>query len=239
VGAVTTELKASGSLALLRAQAVSGWQTGATVFVGWFRAEAKDLIWRPRNFLGFRLEASSEPDGASVEVCYGTSAWQAGGVWVDAGGGGQERNVKDLEGGKLLRIPPDGSKHRWSLHYDPAAGGGAGEVVFGFDGAETRLRLGAELRRAGARFDRFRVLACRIPGRSMVAYFDDITLDGRLEDSSSDPGWDGVGHRARFKDLALYGHNDFGFSAGTSHLIGLVLRLRPDLRERFVRAGEG
>src|SRR5262245_48159545 len=31
-----TEMRATGSLALLKAQAISGWQSGATVFVGWF-----------------------------------------------------------------------------------------------------------------------------------------------------------------------------------------------------------
>ncbi len=215
-----TAMSASGSLALLKAQAISGWQTGATIFVGWFNADPRDLIWRPRNFLGFRLEASNEPDGALVEVCYGTRAWQAGGVWVDAAGGGQERNVKELESGRLLRIPPDGAKHRWSLRHDPSAGDGAGELTFGFDGAETRLRLGAEHRQAGARCNRFGIFACRIPGRSMVAYFDDIALDGQMDDFSKDPGWDGAGHRARFKDTAQYAYNDFGFSPETHHAGG-------------------
>jgi hypothetical protein len=54
-------LSASGSVAVLEAQSVSGWHTSANLYVGWFNADEGDLIWRPRNFIGFRLQSSNRP----------------------------------------------------------------------------------------------------------------------------------------------------------------------------------
>src|SRR4030095_9321331 len=103
-------LNASGSLSIVEAKAIMGWHTQGNIYVGWFNSDIHDLIWRPRNFIGFRLQSSNEPDGALVEVTYGTRAWQAGGMFVNAAGGGQERLVRELKSSALLRIPPDGSK---------------------------------------------------------------------------------------------------------------------------------
>jgi hypothetical protein len=204
-------LSASGSLSIVEAQAIMGWHTQGNLYVGWFSSDVNDLIWRPRNFIGFRLQSSNEPDGALVELTYGTHAWQAGGMFVNAAGGGQERLVRELKSSALLRIPPNGAKHAWSYLYDPAAANGAGEIIFSFDGVESRLPLQSALRKVGASFNRFGLFAPRIPGRHIVAYFDDLTLNGRPQDFGSDPQWEGVGNRERFRDDAQYGHNDFGF----------------------------
>ncbi|MBI84427.1 MAG: hypothetical protein CMJ81_14630 [Planctomycetaceae bacterium] len=209
-------LSASGTLCVLDAQSITGWQTSANIFVGWFTANDRDLIWRPRNFIGFRLQSSNEPDGCVVELSYGTSEWQAGGAFVNAVGGVQQENVRDLETDQMLRIPPDGSTHRWSFRYDPA---GAGEMVFTFDGNETRLKLGDEHRKIGATFDRFGIFPSRIPGRHIVAYFGDLMIAGKAEDLSKEPSWEGVGNRERFQDSAQYAYNNFGFSK-TSHAGG-------------------
>lgn len=205
-------LSAIGSLSLMEARSISGWHTQGNLYVGWFNGDARDLIWRPRNFIGLRLQSFNEPDGALVEMTYGTSAWQAGGMFVNAAGGGQQRNVRELSSAALLRIPPDGSKHSWTCVYDPTSANGAGEIVFTFDGAESRLTLAPELRRAGASFNRFGIFAPRIPGRPMVAYFDDLVIDGQPEDFAEDPHWEEVGNQERFRDPAPYGHNDFGYT---------------------------
>ena len=229
---------ASGSLSVLDARAISGWHTQGNLYVGWFNGDVRDLIWRPRNFIGFRLQSFNEPDGALVELTYGTRAWQAGGMFVNAAGGGQQRLVRELAGGALLRIPPDGSKRQWSFVYDPAGANGAGEMAFSFDGAETRLALRPELRKAGASFNRFGLFAPRIPGRHIVAYFDDLILNGQAEDFTRDPQWEGLGNRERFPDPAQYGQNDFGFSpskhAGgdSGELGGRLFSCNPD-EEQF------
>ena len=204
-------LSASGSLCVVEAQSISGWHSQGNLYVGWFNADEQDLIWRPRNFIGFRLQSFNEPDGALVELTYGTRLWQAGGMFVNAAGGGQQRNVSELASSALLRIPPDGSKHHWSVRYEPAAANGVGEIIFTFDGAETRLPLRPEHRKAGASFNRFGIFPPRIPGRHIVAYFDDLTIHGQAEDFGSDPTWEGFGNRERYPDPAQYGQNDFGF----------------------------
>jgi len=205
-------LSASGNLSVVEAQSITGWHTQGNLYVGWFNADEHDLIWRPRNFIGFRLASFNEPDGALVELTYGTRLWQAGGIFVNAAGGGQQRNVSELASSALLRIPPDGSKHHWSVRYDPAAANGAGEILFTFDGAETRLPLRPEHRKAGASFNRFGIFPPRIPGRHIVAFFDDITVNGQTEDFGNDPHWEGIGNREQYPDPAQYGQNNFGFS---------------------------
>jgi hypothetical protein len=205
-------LSASGSLSIVEAQSIVGWHTQGNIYVGWFNNDVRDLIWRPRNFIGFRLQSSNEPDGALVELTYGTRAWQAGGMFVNRGGGGQQRNVRELSNAALLRVAPDGSKHSWTCKYDPAAANGAGEIIFTFDGVESRLALRPELRKAGASFNRFGIFAPRIPGRHIVAYFDDVIINGQPEHFTEDPHWEGLGNRERFSDPAPYGRQDFGFS---------------------------
>ncbi len=206
------QLSASGSLCVLKGQSIAGWHTSTNVYVGWFNDAPGDQIWRPVNFVGFRLQTSNEPDGCLIEVTYGTGAYQAGGAFVNAAGGAQEKNVRELKSSDLLRVPPDGSKHNWSVAYDPSGAGGAGEVVFTFDGNETRLKLADGHRKAGAKFNRFGVFTPRIPGKELVAYFDDLTIDGQAEDFARDPGWNGSGNHQRYREPAQYAYNDFGFS---------------------------
>jgi len=139
-------------------------------------------------------------------------------MFVNAAGGGQQRNVRELSSAALLRIPPDGAKHSWMCSYDPASANGAGEIIFTLDGTESRLPLNRELRKAGGSFDRFGIFAARVPGRHLVAYFDDLVIDGQTETFTKDPHWEELGNRDRFRDPAPYGHNDFGYSP--SHYAG-------------------
>jgi hypothetical protein len=212
-------LGVSGSLIILESASGSGWQNTANVFVGWFNSDETSQIWRPRDFVGFRLQSTHDPDGALVELSYGTSEWQADGVFVNKVGGGQRKLVRELTEADLLNIAPDGKTHQWSLRYDPRGNEGKGEIIFTFDGAESRLGVGEDLRKIGAKFDHFGVFTPRIPGRRMIVWFDDIVLDGKTFDFSSDPGWTGAGNRVRFDNFDQYAYNRFGFSP-TSHAGG-------------------
>jgi hypothetical protein len=212
-------LSASGTVTLLHGQSISGWHTTCSVYVGWFNADAGDLIWRPLNFVGFRMQTSNEPDGCIVEMTYGTSQYQAGGLWVNAAGGGQDKNPSELQSSNLLTIKPDRAKHEWAIAYDPKADNGRGEIIFTFDGNESRLSIRAH-RKVGAKFNRFGIFTPRVPGLKVVTYFDDITIDGKSEDFSKDPGWEGVGNRERYEDPVQYAYNDFGYSAKTNHAGG-------------------
>lgn len=75
-------MSCSGSLSLAQSpESISGYQVGATIFVGFFNHQEQGC--RPINFLGFRLEGWNEPDGATLEVSYGTSQWTAAGAFVN------------------------------------------------------------------------------------------------------------------------------------------------------------
>jgi hypothetical protein len=209
-------LQASGTVAVTQSETGFGWQTGSTVFVGFFNHQEQG--WRPVNFIGFRLETHTDTDSKklekrpAVEISYGTSRWAAGGVHVNTVGLAQQRNVKQLDQDALRRVPPDGSRHTWEFRYVPKEDGSA-EFIFAFDGIETRMRIGDGHRRHGATFDRFGIFNNPLPGSSITAYFDDITVNGEVDDFGDDPGWDEKGNRDLIEDKEEYGSNDYGYSA--------------------------
>ncbi len=202
-------LSFSGDFTMLEGRAISGWHTQAEVNIGFFNSSGQG--WRPKNFIGFRLAGSNEPDGALVELHYGTATGAAGGVFLRKTGS-FEGLVKDIEHSQMLRIAPDAGRHAFACRYDPAASGGRGEIALTIDGQSWRLPLSEEHRKAGAVFDRFGIFNQQIPGRAMVLYFDDLEINGQREDFGADPRWEGKGNQDVFEDPVLYGTNDFGYS---------------------------
>jgi hypothetical protein len=198
-----SRLTASGKVALTRATHIEGWQTGSTMYLGFFNSAEQG--WRPINFLGFALSGTNEPPGsATVDMSYGTNRYEAGG--------------EVLKADKIPPIAPDGKPHRWRIDYDPAANSGRGAFTFTFDGAQIVLSPLAPHRKHGATFDRFGIFNLQLPGNEITAYFDDLTIGGELETFSSDPGWDAKGNQEKFADVLGYGMNDFGYS--TTHFAG-------------------
>lgn len=212
-------LACSGTLVLADAKARVGYQTASTVFVGFFGHDAAG--WRPRNFVGFRLEGARDPPGALVEISYGTARGTSGGAFVDAlGGNGQEKLVRDLDQKALLRLAADGRKHDWEFRYDASGGRGkSGRVSLTFDGRRTDFDLPAADRARGAKFDRCGIFNAELPGDEMTVYLDDMTINGRHFDFSLDPHWDGAGNRATVERPVDYGDASLGFSP-TSHAGG-------------------
>jgi hypothetical protein len=204
-----TPLSFSGSLALLEGRSISGWTTLAEVNMGFF--DGAEQGWRPKNFIGFRLAGSNEPDGALVELTYGTCTGAAGGMFLKKTGS-HAGLVKDIDHAQMLRIAPDAARHQFACTYDPAANGGRGEVSLVLDGQSWSLPLGEEHRKAGATLNRFGIFNQQIPGRALVAYFDDLEVNGERNDFAVDPAWEGEGNSDIFEDPVLYGTNDFGYS---------------------------
>jgi len=216
-------LSFSGQVSLLKASATSGFTSAGDIWIGFFNSQ--DQIWRPRDFLGFRLRGHNEPipNVASLEVSYGTSAWTAGGHdW------GQT-------------IYPDGAQHSFQLNYDPNSG--SGWITLSWDGGQiVALDVRSEHRSQGASFNRFGIFSMQLPGvvagNTTEAYFDDITVNGLYYDFSVDPAWEGLGNNKTFTDPYLYGMNDFGYRttnrAGGSpgELGGLIWRVE-DSDESF------
>jgi hypothetical protein len=218
IGPLTMDdpFSASGTVAVKAAKTKFGYQTGSTIFIGFFNH--REQGWRPINFIGFRLETHTDTEAKKiesrpgVELTYGTSKWTAGGAHVNTTGEEQERNVKELDQEAMRRVPPDGSKHKWELRYDPKGGGGFGEFTLVFDGVTSRCRIPQKHREQGGTFDRFGIFNNQLPGQEMEAYFDDITVNGEFDDFSTDPKWDEKGNRGLVEDTREYGSNDFGFS---------------------------
>ena len=63
----------------------------------------------------------------------------------------------------------------------------------------------------GAVFNRFGTFNQQNTGGGLQAYFDDLVLDGALEDFRRDPGWEGRGNVVEFEDRVRRPWNDFGF----------------------------
>jgi hypothetical protein len=229
------ELSASGTVTVLQADTKKGWQTGSTVFIGFFNHEEQG--WRPIDYIGFRLETHTDTDAKkienrpAVEVGYGTSKWAAGGAFLNTSGELQQRNVKQLDQDAMRRVPPDASKHKWELKYDPKGGGdGFGEINVVFDGVPTSIRIGKHHREQGATFDRFGIFNNPLAGSFIEAYFDDVTINGEKHDFSSDPNWHAKGNRDLIEDTREYGAQDFGYSADTNYAGGAK---RGELGGRF------
>jgi hypothetical protein len=150
------ELTASGTLSMLKAGSDSG------VYLGWFNAAAKAGKEAPEHrapqesVLGLLIEGPSRV-GHYVRPVYRT-----------AGGAG---GVPDA--GPILR--PDGTVHRWSIHYAPREAGGRGRITVTLDGRSQSLDLKPGHRARGAAFDRFGLFNHQSGGHMVEIYLDDLT----------------------------------------------------------------
>ena len=217
-------LSASGTITCLKSNTGKGWQTGSTVYIGFFNSAEQG--WRPINYMGFRLEVHTDTKAEKlesrpyVELCYGTSKWAAGGITANARGEGQAKNPLELDQDAMQRVPPDGSKHSWEFRYDPKGGDhGTGEIILVFDGNTTKTRIPRWHREHGATFDRFGIFNNQVCGNFIEVYLDDISINGEKQDFASDPKWDEKGNRDLVTDMREYGAQDFGFSP-TNHAGG-------------------
>jgi hypothetical protein len=80
---------------------------------------------------------------------------------------------------------PDRKPRRFSLDYDPAGNDGNGRVVAKLDDEVIQFNVKPELRRAGAKFDRFGLLTVRSGGKYVEVYFDDLTYTARRAKGTS------------------------------------------------------
>jgi hypothetical protein len=207
---------AAGTMAMKRAKTRFGWQTGSTIWIGFFNHAEQG--WRPINFMGFRFETHTDTAAKKleerpyVEQGYGTAKWTAGGPdWVE-GTTPNASAVVDPDG--TLRVPADGARHTWELRYEPTGGKhGLGLITYVFDGAAAVRHIDKSIREQGITVDRFGIFNMQLPGQEMEAYFDDITINGQIHDFTDDPKWEAVGNRDLVEDVREYAAQDYGFSA--------------------------
>ena len=74
---------------------------------------------------------------------------------------------------------PDRKPRRFSFDYDPSANHGVGRITARLDEKLVTIDLKPELRRAGARLDRFGLVNVRSGGKYVEVYFDDLTYTSR------------------------------------------------------------
>jgi hypothetical protein len=88
-----------------------------------------------------------------------------------------------------------------------------------FEGRVFTVDLPAGFKQEGAAFDHFGLHNLVKEGTPAKVWFDDLQHDGKSEDFTRDPQWEGAGNRARFQETLPIGYHDFGFSAAT-HFAG-------------------
>jgi hypothetical protein len=200
--------------------------------VGFFNAGTINE-WRTPNSLVLRI--ISRGDFFYAYVDFATAKWRAGGVAFEGpappGGRASEEEI------------PCGVPHAWSLRYDPRSSG----ALIGTIGHRTAIcPVEPELRKDGATVNRFGILTV-LKSRDDAGRFwlDDLSLLGKREDFSRDPGWESLGNRTTFRTANIRPLFDFGFSAtqhaggrGQGELGGLVFRGDCRYPERLAAYGD-
>ncbi len=205
------KLSASGTFALTATSGSSG------AFLGFFN-DAQTGGGR-QDTLGFRF--AGEGSGARLTLQLVTATNQACGTkvtpWI-------VDKTKQRGQGRKFRptsIRNDGTRYHWTLDYDPQAAGGRGQIRFTirsdreqheeFEDKAFTVDLPAGYKDQRTVFDRFGLTNSMKGGNGLTIYFDDLSFDGRAEDFSKDPGWNGTGNHVAFEDRERSGNHDFGF----------------------------
>ena len=125
------KLSASGTLAITKTTNNTG------VFFGWFNSQQPGRTGRPVNSFGMNIDG--EPTGARLSVFVITAQNQVKGQFItryEKYGTPAERAIM-----RPTPIKNDGTRYRWKLDYDPAAGGGNGQFQFTRATAKPRTRI--------------------------------------------------------------------------------------------------
>src|SRR5262249_10845819 len=133
---------------------------------------------------------------------------------------------------RLKGLPAKGTVHRWSLRYDPKGNKGRGVVTATIDGVPAVCHLNEEHRTDGASFDRFGLLnVMKSADEGGEVWLGDVTVNGKGEALSRDPGWEGRNNRRTYTTSLVRPRFDFGYSPthhaggqGKGELGGLVFR---------------
>ena len=194
---------ASGKFAVTEADGSSG------MLIGWFNTDSSG--WRTPNSLAFRLDGNGGKYWVFFE--YGTQNYLTG-----SGATFQGERYQTTE------TPPeqaDGTVHTWSLTYDPNGAAGNGEITFLMDGNTYTVPLAPGHKADGATFNRFGMVNMQIAGKGMNVYLDDLSIDGKSDDFTDDPGWEENGNRVTFDDSEIRPYHNFGWSE-TNHAGGTL-----------------
>jgi hypothetical protein len=170
VRTLNDRLSASGSFYVTDAQGGSG------LMFGWFHENSRG--WRMPNSLVFRLDGNGGKYWVFYE--YGTRGWLTGGGGCFEGDRYQTTPTKPFKA--------DGTKHLWSLTYDPDAESGNGLMTFVLDGKAYKQPLAPGHKLDGAEFNRFGMVNQQLTGDGMRVFFSDLGARWRGDRFESGPG---------------------------------------------------
>lgn len=186
-------LEASGSLSVTKAN------NGSGALIGFFHHASRG--WRTPNSLAFRVDGNGGKYWILFE--YGTQRWKTGGMGTFEG---------RYQTTKTKPFLADGTKHDWSLRYDPNINNGQGQMVFVLDGAQYILPLETGHRQEGATFDRFGIWNMQVTGDGLELFLDDLIINGHKNRFDEDPKWEEVSNQEQYSERFVRPRNDFGFS---------------------------
>lgn len=202
------KLNASGTFAFTATSGTSG------LFFGWFNAKQPGGS-RPIASLG--MDFDGEPRGLRLAVRLITGSNKSCGTFITPFIPGKFRPTP---------IRNDGTRYTWTLSYDPGANQGKGRFQFAikghadqheeFEGKLFSVDLPEGFQNEEMVFDRFGIVNMGRPGQALSVYFDDLQYDGKAEDFSKDPGWEGSGNHDTYQPQDIGGAHRFGFSPQTS-----------------------
>ena len=84
----------------------------------------------------------------------------------------------------MPRILPDGTPHRWTLTYEPAAGAAGGRIKLTVDRETAELALHPGKVLPAEVFDRFGIITTWIDGNGQSIYFDDLNYTASQDGGS-------------------------------------------------------
>ncbi|HET6576529.1 MAG TPA: hypothetical protein VFG68_23220 [Fimbriiglobus sp.] len=163
--------------------------------------------WRTPNTVAVRLLGRRGVFYAYVEYC--TARWRAGGD--DPGGFATVRDPKT--GRAEPRGFRTGVAHDFTLRYDPKGNAGGGVVTLTIDDETSVCHLAKGHKADGAAFNRFGLLpVLKSADTGGEVWLDNVVIDGRAEDFTRDPGWEGRGNRRVYETANVRPRFDFGYS---------------------------
>lgn len=189
-------LHASGTFTLTKTTSGSG------VIFGWYRHPLRST-GRPVSSLAWYLDGES--GGARMMAICVTGRNRQHGTFVTQ----YERGKK-----KHYPLKADGTRHTWSMSYDPHAKDGRGTVQVTLDDTQpVTMVLPEGMKDEPTRFDRFGLMNLTTGGGPFGIYLADLTINGKKLDLSTDPNWVGIGNRDKFEDRHQPACHEFGYSA--------------------------
>ncbi len=220
-------LSASGTFAIT----ATGGNTA--IFFGWFKAEQPDSGGRPISSLGLQIHGENAGAGLAVRLIGGTN--QSCGTFVTPFLPGKFRPTPLRPDGTryswTLRYDPGANAGNGRFEFtiqshsrqpEPLAAKNLPadlpeshkqEALRRFPNMTTfAVDVPAELRKAGATFDHFGLMNMTKAGAPMTIYFDDLRYDGKTQDFTQDPGWEGSRNRVTYEEREQGGAHDYGYS---------------------------